>query len=197
MSISEHEPQAGSGSAAAEGVLVVPLRDLDGSSLSLAGGKAAHLGELIRGGFAVPDGFCATTAAYAQVAAAAGIDPLLAELAGLDAEDTARQAHLAGQIRAALLRTPLPGDLEATLTRAYETLGGNAAVPVAVRSSATAEDLPGASFAGQQETYLNVAGSAAVLDSVRRSFASLWTDRAVSYRAARGIDPRTVRLAAV
>jgi pyruvate,water dikinase len=197
MSISEHEPQSEKESVTDERVLVVPLRDLDGNSLALAGGKAAHLGELIRRGFAVPDGFCVTTAAYAQVAAAAGIDPLLAELAGLAAEATARQAHLAGQIRAALLRTPLPGDLEAALTRAYETLSGTPAVPVAVRSSATAEDLPGASFAGQQETYLNVVGSAAVLEAVRRSFASLWTDRAVSYRAARGIDPRTVRLAAV
>jgi pyruvate,water dikinase len=197
MSISEREPQAGSGSAVTDSALVVPLQDLDASWLPLAGGKAAHLGELIGGGFAVPDGFCVTTLAYAQVAAAAGIDPLLAELAGLDAEDTARQVRLAEQVRAALLQAPVPGDVATALSRAYARLGGNAGVPVAVRSSATAEDLPGASFAGQQETYLNVAGSAAVLDAVRRSFASLWTERAVSYRAARAIDPRTVRLAAV
>src|SRR5690242_10508820 len=135
MSISEHEPQAGSGAAAAEGALVVPLRELDGNSLPLAGGKAAHLGELIRGGFAVPDGFCVTTVAYAQVATAAGIDPLLAELAGLDAVDTARQARLAEQIRAALVQAPLPGNLEAAITGAYDMLAGGAAVPVAVRSS--------------------------------------------------------------
>jgi pyruvate,water dikinase len=146
---------------------------------------------------AVPDGFCVTTVAYADVAVAAGIAPLLAELAALGAEDRPRLARQAEQIRAALLQAPLPGNLEAAITGAYEMLGGRAAVPVAVRSSATAEDLPGASFAGQQDTYLNVVGSAAVLAAVRRAFASLWTDRAVSYRVARGIDPRTVQLAAV
>src|SRR5207302_2601552 len=104
---------------------------------------------------------------------------------------------LAGRARSALLTAPVPVAVTEETTRGYAQLGGNDDVPVAVRSSATAEDLPFASFAGQQDTYLNVIGPDAVLDAVRRCWASLWTDRAVSYRASNHIDPLTVRLAVV
>ena len=197
MTMPTKEPSPGSGPAADTDGLVVPLQGLDRTWLSRVGGKAAHLGELLRAGFAVPDGFCVTTAAYAAVAAGAGITPLLAELAALDGADTARPAELGEQIRTALLQAPLPEALVAAITRAYTALSGGTAIPVAVRSSATAEDLPTASFAGQQETYLNIVGIPAVLAAVRRTFASLWTARAISYRQQHGIDPRTVQLAAV
>jgi pyruvate,water dikinase len=103
MRTHQYEAQARSGSTGGAGALVVPLQGLDSTWLPLVGGKAAHLGELLRGGFAVPDGFCVTTVAYARVAVAAGIDPLLAELAALGADDKPRLVRLAEQIRAALL----------------------------------------------------------------------------------------------
>lgn len=196
MTMPDQEPPLGSRPSVDADRLVVPLRGLDVTWRPLVGGKAAHLGTLLRAGFAVPDGFCVTTTAYAQVAARANIAPLLAELAALDPADTARPAALGAQIRTTLLQTPLPEPLVADITRAYATLVG-ATIPVAVRSSATAEDLPTASFAGQQETYLNIVGSAAVLAAVQRSFASLWTDRAISYQRQHDIDPTTVQLAVV
>jgi phosphoenolpyruvate synthase/pyruvate phosphate dikinase len=175
--------------------LTLPLGDIDRAALPIAGGKAANLGELIRAGLPVPGGFCLTTAAYELVAGGAGLDRILDDLAETPPGDPARLAELAAAARARLLEAPVPEDLVQAITGAYRTLGNGAPVPVAVRSSATAEDLPGASFAGQQETYLNVVGGEAVLDAVRRCWASLWTDRAVSYRAKEGIDPRSVRLA--
>lgn len=155
--------------------------------LAVAGGKAANLGELVDAGLPVPPGFCVTTAAYEQVAAAAELDGVL------DAYPDG--AVLAAKARAAIRAAPVPAVVCDAVVRAYRELGED--VPVAVRSSATAEDLPTASFAGQQDTYLNVVGSDAVLDAVRRCWASLWTDRAVSYRSTNGIDHRTVRLAVV
>jgi len=161
----------------------------------VAGGKAANLGELVRAGFPVPAGFCVTTAAYDLVAADAGLEPTLAALAGTQPEDTARLAELAAEARSYLSDASVPDALGRAIAEAYGDLGDGAPVPVAVRSSATAEDLPQASFAGQQDTYLNVVGVGSVLDAVRRCWASLWTDRAVSYRATNGIDPHSVRLA--
>jgi pyruvate,water dikinase len=144
----------------------VDLAELDATALALAGGKAANLGELIAAGLPVPPGFCVTTDAYTSVAA------------GLDGDPAT--------MRAALAAAPVPEEIAEAVTRAYRALGPD--VPVAVRSSATAEDLPTASFAGQQDTYLNVVGAGAVLDAVRRCWASLWTDRAVAYRAEAGVD---------
>ncbi|MDP4507295.1 PEP/pyruvate-binding domain-containing protein [Nonomuraea sp. G32] len=126
----------------------------------MAGGKGANLGELVRNGFPVPDGFVVTTHAYDLVA----------------------QGHTG---RAYFEQVELPDDLRQAVLGAYAELGGG---PVAVRSSATAEDLPGAAFAGQQDTFLNVVGEEALLDAVRRCWGSLWTDRAVAYRARLGID---------
>ena len=177
--------------------LVLPFTALDRAALPLAGGKAANLGELTRAGLPVPPGFCVTTTAYAQVADEADLDSTLADLAATPADDVARLAELAAAARAALLAAPVPAAIATAVAEAYLALGHDTLVPVAVRSSATAEDLPHASFAGQQDTYLNVVGVAAVLDTVRRCWASLWTDRAVSYRAATGIDHGNVRLAVV
>jgi rifampicin phosphotransferase len=175
--------------------LILPFTAIDRGALAVAGGKAANLGELTRAGFPVPAGFCVTTAAYGLVAADAGLGPTLASLAGTQPQDTSRLAELAAQARSYLSDASVPDSLGRAIAEAYEELGDGAPVPVAVRSSATAEDLPQASFAGQQDTYLNVVGVESVLDAVRRCWASLWTDRAVSYRATNGIDPQSVRLA--
>ncbi len=175
--------------------LILGFDQMDASMLASVGGKAANLGELTRAGLPVPPGLCVTTAAYELVAAGAAIDQVLDALAATAPDDVRALTDLAGQARAALLAAPTPPAVGEAITRAYAGLGDD--VPVAVRSSATAEDLPFASFAGQQDTYLNVVGAAAVLDAVARCWASLWTDRAVVYRASNGIDHRAVRLAVV
>ncbi|GAA5063052.1 phosphoenolpyruvate synthase [Thermocatellispora tengchongensis] len=158
------------------------LAEVGADMLDEAGGKAVNLGVLLRAGLPVPPGFVVTTDAYREVASAAGLDALLA--GGLDGP------ALAARARESLLAAPVP---EPVLLALRERVRG----PVAVRSSATAEDLPQASFAGQQDTFLNVAGPGAVADAVRRCWASLWSDRAVAYRAANGIDHGSVRLAVV
>ncbi|MET8761723.1 PEP/pyruvate-binding domain-containing protein [Lentzea sp. NPDC004782] len=151
---------------------------IDGTMLATVGGKAANLGELTKAGLPVPQGFCVTTDAYRVVAEAD-------ELASTTPENARRT----------LLETPVPQEIRDAIVIAYRELGDG--VPVAVRSSATAEDLPFASFAGQQDTFLNVVGEDAVVDAVRRCWASLWTDRAVSYRETNGIDHTTTYLAVV
>ncbi|NUW30958.1 phosphoenolpyruvate synthase [Nonomuraea sp. SMC257] len=158
--------------------------EIDASMLAEVGGKAANLGEMTRAGLPVPPGWVLTTDAYRQVAEAAALGEVIAE----------GGPGLAPAARERLLGTPVPEPVAKAVTAAYERLGGG---PVAVRSSATAEDLPFASFAGQQDTYLNVVGVDDVLDAVRRCWASLWTDRAVAYRASNGIDHASVRLAVV
>jgi rifampicin phosphotransferase len=170
--------------------VVLDLADVGAGMLPLVGGKAANLGELIRAGLPVPPGVCVTTEAYGQVAAFASIN--FGALAGARPEDVKR---LAREAREALLSAPTPPAIVNAISQAYARLGKH--VPVAVRSSATAEDLPHASFAGQQDTYLHVVGAGAVLDAVRRCWASLWTERAVIYRSTNGIDHRTVQLAVV
>ena len=177
--------------------LVVEFAEIDADALARVGGKAVNLGALTRAGLPVPPGISVTTDAYRQVAASAGptLEPVFDALASTSSTDTARLARLAAQARAALLAAPVPDNVVKAIAEGYARLGAN--VPVAVRSSATAEDLPFASFAGQQDTYLNVVGRDHVIDATRRCWASLWTDRAVAYRATNGIDPRTVQLAVV
>src|SRR4051794_13212042 len=175
--------------------LVVRLRDLDARALSLAGGKAANLGELIQAGFPVPDGFCVTTDAYDDLATAADLTEIIGRSPGTTPDDESRGADLAGRARERILSTPMPSHVAAAITSAYRDLGEHAAV--AVRSSATAEDLPSASFAGQQDTYLGIIGEDAVLDAVHRCWASLWTDRAVVYRTRAHVDQAGTRLAVV
>jgi phosphohistidine swiveling domain-containing protein len=174
-------------------VYVLPFERLDRSSLAAAGGKAANLGEMTRAGLPVPPGFCVTTAAYERVAAGADLGSVLSALEAVRPDDHARLEALAGAARAALVAAPVPAEIAQAVLVAYRALGDDS--PVAVRSSATAEDLPNASFAGQQDTFLNVVGEAPLLDAVRRCWASLWTDRAVSYRRSNRIDQRAVRLA--
>ena len=176
-----------------EADLVLRFGDVDRSALPVVGGKAANLGELTRAGLPVPPGFCVTTAAYETVAGGDDLRRILDDLAETRPEDTQRLAELAADAREELLGAPVPPNVIEAIGEAYRALGNSA--PVAVRSSATAEDLPSASFAGQQDTYLNVVGEEPLLEAVRRCWASLWTDRAVSYRAANGIDPGDVRLA--
>ncbi|MBM7786603.1 PEP/pyruvate-binding domain-containing protein [Tenggerimyces flavus] len=175
--------------------LVRTFADLDRTCLDEAGGKAANLGELVRAGLPVPPGFVVTTAAYREVAATAGLEPTLAALAETPVTDTERLAKLACEARERLLSSAIPDATAEAILAGYRELGND--VPVAVRSSATAEDLPSASFAGQQDTYLNIVGADALLDAVRRCWASLWTDRAVAYRATNDVDHDLVALAVV
>ncbi len=170
--------------------LILRFDDIGAEMLPLVGGKAANLGVLTTAGFPVPPGLCVTTEAYRRVTERAGLEEVLATLATTAAGDAPALNALAAKARELVLTAPVPDDIASAVR---DSANG----PVAVRSSATAEDLPHASFAGQQDTYLNVIGADAVLDAVRRCWASLWTDRAVAYRAANGIGHDTVRLAVV
>ena len=172
--------------------LVVDLVDVDSSMINAVGGKALNLGILSSGELPVPGGFCVTTEAY-RLMVQQRLDDLMDKLAG--ATDPGGVTEAAEEARRRVVALAMLADLRTAISDHYNALGDDE--PVAVRSSATAEDLAYASFAGQQDTYLNVAGSAALLDAVRRCWASLWTDRAVSYRNANGIDHRSVALAVV
>ena len=163
--------------------------------LWLAGGKGANLGELSRAGLPVPLGFVVTTGAYDDFVEVGGLRYEILRLASR-AEDPAALETAAEEIHAHFARTGVPEVVAKEIRVAYRELTEDSA-PVAARSSATAEDLPGASFAGQQETYLNVHGEAALLEAVKDCWASLWTARAMAYRARQGIDPASVSLAVV
>ncbi len=165
------------------------------------GGKNASLGEMYREltprGVRVPDGFAITADAYRHFLREAGLDDVLRELLDAFKPGDLESLHsCGGRIRQAILGAELPADLRQEIFAAYDQLanGGSPEVDVAVRSSATAEDLPDASFAGQQETYLNVSGHRALLDTCKRCFASLFTDRAISYRSDQGFDHFQVAL---
>ena len=176
--------------------LVLPFGDLSRASLPVAGGKAASLGEMTRAGFPVPPGFCVTTAAYQLAAGQSGLAAVLKELEGVPGTELAALSKLADRARAALREAAVPESVRAACAAAYRDIAGPALdAPVAVRSSATAEDLPDASFAGQHETLLNVVGEKALLDAVRECWSSLFTERAVVYRAQRGIQHGSVHLA--
>ena len=176
---------------------VLGLQEVDEMQVAVVGGKGAHLGGLSRiDGIRVPAGFCVTTDAFRRIMAEApSIDDQLDWLSRLNPDDREAIRTLSAEIRRTIEGTAIPGDLAATITRALAQLGEQAAY--AVRSSATAEDLPTASFAGQQDTYLNVVGPAAILQHVSRCWASLFTERAVTYRQRNGIDHRTVHMAVV
>ncbi len=189
--------------------------------LELAGGKGANLGELVKAGLPVPPGFVLTTEAYDDFVAAGGLRERILELAQTAMSDDGRSAGDAAEaIEGRFLAAEMPAGIRDAIETAYVALeervgrdamtewdvaadearsesGGNAPLAVAVRSSATAEDLPGASFAGQQETYLSVRGPEASARAVKRCWASLWTARAMSYRQSQGIAPEGVSLAVV
>src|ERR1700735_4597892 len=182
------------------GRYVLGLEEIGKTQVALAGGKGANLGELSRiEGISVPAGFCVTTDAFRRIMADAPSigDQLdqLDQLSRLNPDDREAIRTHSAEIRRTLGGIVIPGDLAAAITGALAGRGERAAC--AVRSSATAEDSPAASFAGQQDTYLNVVGSAAVLVHVSRCWASLFTERAVAYRLRNGFDHRKVDMAVV
>ena len=179
------------------GRYVLGFQEIDQTQVAVVGGKGAHLGELSRiEGIRVPAGFCVTTDAFQRIMAEApSIDDRLDRLSRLNPDDREAIRALSAEIRRTLEAIVVPDDLAAAITRALARLGEQAAY--AVRSSATAEDLPTASFAGQQDTYLNVVGPAAILQHVSRCWASLFTERAVTYRLRNGFDHRKVHMAVV
>jgi rifampicin phosphotransferase len=166
--------------------------------IALAGGKGANLGELSHAGLPVPPGFVVTTTAYDAFVEANGIgDAIVGRALVTRADDPAGFEEVAEGISALFSGGKVPEAMADEIRAAYQELSEDGEMPVAVRSSATAEDLPGMSFAGQQETYLNVRGAEALLDRVKNCWASLWTARAMAYRARQGVNPATVSLAAV
>jgi len=176
---------------------VLGFTEVDRSQVALVGGKGANLGELARiDGISVPAGFCVTTDAFQRMLAEVpAIDDHLERLSRLTPVDREAIQVRSADIREAIEAVALPDDLVAELTLQIAQLGEQTAY--AIRSSATAEDLPSASFAGQQDTYLNVVGTEAILQHISKCWASLFTERAVTYRLRNGIDQRAVRMAVV
>ncbi len=173
---------------------ILSFRDIDSSSLPLVGGKGANLGEMPKAGFPMPDGFCVTTTAY-HAFNWNSRDTIHALLDGLNPADL-EGLRVAGQsVRALLNQRPLPDDVAHAILAELRATGPD--IAYAVRSSATAEDLPTASFAGQQDTYLNVIGAEALLDSIRQCFKSLYTDRAILYRLQNDFPHHKVALSVV
>lgn len=173
------------------------FHEIDRTQIALVGGKGANLGELSRiDDVDVPDGFCVTTDAFRRIIAdIPSIEDQLERLSHLEADDRAAITALSTEIRDAIEKCTIPEDMAAEIFHSHAALGEDGAY--AIRSSATAEDLPTASFAGQQDSYLNIVGSAAILEHVSRCWGSLFTERAVTYRLRNGIDHRTVHMAVV
>ena len=179
------------------GCYVLGLQEIDQTQVAVVGGKGAHLGELSRiESIRVPAGFCVTTDSFRRIMAEApSNDDRIDQLSRLKPDDRETIRALSAEIRRTLERTAIPDDVALAITRPLARLGEQAAY--AVRSSATAEDLPTASFAGQQDTYLNVIGPAAILEHISRCWASLFTERAVTYRLQNGFDHRKIHMAVV
>jgi pyruvate, water dikinase len=180
---------------------VLPLKQVNLRDIAQVGGKNASLGEMLQQllgkGINVPDGFATTAIAYRYFVQNAQLDaPLRSLFQNLDTEDVQALQRVGKAARSLMLNTPFPADLEAAISTAYAQLCAEYGddVDVAVRSSATAEDLPDASFAGQQETYLNAHGVANVLEACHKCFASIFTDRAISYRRLQGYDHLSIAL---
>jgi pyruvate,water dikinase len=176
---------------------VLRIDEIDETQAAVVGGKGAHLGALSQiAGIRVPPGFCVTTGAFRRIAAEVpSIDDRLDRLSRLNADDRRPIRALSAELRRALEEIAIPDEVTAAITLALARLGERAAY--AIRSSATAEDSPTASFAGQHDTYLNVAGPAAILQHISRCWASLFTERAVTYRLRNGSEHRKVHMAVV
>ncbi|QGU96189.1 phosphoenolpyruvate synthase [Clostridium bovifaecis] len=176
---------------------VLRFQDIDKTKLMIVGGKGANLGELSKiEGICVPDGFCISTEAFKRIIGeTSSISQLLDKLSILKVEDRDKIGELSGEIRRAIEGIAIPEDISEEITRFLSRLGEKNAY--AVRSSATAEDLPTASFAGQQDTYLNIIGREAILKHISKCWASLFTERAVTYRLQNGFDHRKVHLSVV
>ncbi|MCW2847893.1 MAG: ppsA [Marmoricola sp.] len=183
-------------------VNVRPFSDIGLSDIEEVGGKNASLGEMVRNlanlGVRVPDGFATTAEAFKRFIGDTGLaEKISGQLKDLDTDDTQKLAQVGKAIREEVANQPFPEDLEADIRSAYEQLvDGREDVSFAVRSSATAEDLPDASFAGQQETFLNIKGIDGVLQAIREVFASLYNDRAIAYRVHHDFDHDVVLLSA-
>ena len=176
--------------------LVLALDDASAQLLQV-GGKGASLARMAAAGLPVPPGFYVTTAAYRRFVEENGLqEQILAAVSAATGDDPTALEEASRQIGQLFAQGTMPDEIAAAIVRAYAELGGGD-LSVAVRSSATAEDLPEMSFAGQQETYLNMHGEVMVLDAVKRCWASLWTARAIGYRARHGIAPEDVSLAVV
>jgi len=176
---------------------VLGFRDIDKTKIMVVGGKGANLGEISKvEGIRVPDGFCISTEAFKRIIGETpSINELLDQLSLLKVEDRNKISELSGEIRRLIEGIAIPEDIHEELARHLSRLGEENAY--AVRSSATAEDLPTASFAGQQDTYLNIIGKEVILKHVSKCWASLYTERAVTYRIQNGFDHRKVHLAVV
>ncbi|WP_254767299.1 phosphoenolpyruvate synthase [Salinilacihabitans rarus] len=176
---------------------VLWLEEIDADDLETVGGKGASLGELTAAGLPVPPGFVVTAGTYRSFIEEAGVDEALFEAVDVDADDSAALAEAAERAQELILETPFPDEVREEILEAYREVGDDDEEAfVAVRSSATAEDLPDASFAGQQETFLNVTEED-LLDRVRRCWASLFTQRAIYYRQEKGFDHSVVDIAVV
>ncbi len=177
---------------------IMSIKDLGVNDIPIAGGKAANLGELTSAGFEVPPGFVLTTESYDYFLESNGLGNLLATvMENLDVSSDAKVQEASANIRTAFEVGKIPQDLEEQIIAEYEKLGRGSYPLVAVRSSATAEDLPTASFAGQQDTYLNVSNPQSLLESVKKCWSSLFTPRAIAYRVQKGFDHSVVKLAVV
>ena len=179
----------------------VPFEQLGRHDVDTVGGKNSSLGEMIshlaKMGVSVPTGFATTAQAYRDFLKHEGLaERISKELATLDVDDVEKLTEVGGKIRQWILSTPFPSKLEQEILAGYERMGEGRDVAVAVRSSATAEDLPDASFAGQQETFLNVRGKEALIKCVHEVFASLYNDRAIAYRVHQGFKHDVVALSA-
>lgn len=180
----------------ADQALILPFSEIRAGDLSLVGGKGANLGEMVHAGFPVPPGFCLTTLAFEQfIAACSDLEDLYRRLDRVAGDDLEAARGVGQVVRQVLLDLPMPTAVAKALRQFWRMYGNQQAY--AVRSSATAEDQPEASFAGQQETYLNILDEAALLEAVQRCWVSLYSDRAILYRAQHGYQDRDVRLAVV
>ncbi len=183
------------------GQVIVWINELRAGDTPRVGGKAANLGELVSAGVPVPPGFVVTADAFHAFLRETGLDRLIGEaLGGIDSGDVEAIERASERIRSAILSARVPGWIEERIRRAYRELEerlGIKDVLVAVRSSATSEDLPEASFAGQQDTFLNVSGEDEVVEKVKRVWASLYTARAISYRIEKGIPHEKVSMAVI
>lgn len=181
----------------AQDKFVLTFSEVDKDDVALVGGKGANLGEMVQAGFPVPPGFIVTSQAYYYFLEENQLrDRIAKELYLLNHQDPENLQRITERIQQLILNAPVPKDLGKKIIQAYEVLGGGLKQPlVAVRSSATAEDSPGASFAGQQETFLNIKGEASVVEHVRMAWASLFTPRATFYRSEKGFDHFKVGIA--
>ena len=175
--------------------LIRSFADLGREDVAFAGGKGANLGELTRGGFSVPAGFVVGAPAYDLFVTVGGLRDRIAErLAGVNVDDPEALRRAADEVRAMVAAEPVPGSVSEEVRHAYAELAVEA---VSVRSSATAEDTEAASFAGMNETFLNMRGADAVVDAVRRCWASLFGARTIFYRAKRGFGQADMDIAVI